>query len=214
MQTARVSVLPRNEEATRRYYDRNARTYSEVTARIDMSAVYHRFLRHVPPGGLILDAGSGSGRDTVALIERGYEVEAFDSSPELCELSTQLTGIRTRILRFQEFESPPRYDGVWACASLLHVPQTDLHDAIKRLTKALKPGGVLYMSFKLGSGERIADDGRFYTDMDEQNLRELFTAFPDMALIDIWISAGEGTLHGKDAWLNAIALKPSESHDR
>lgn len=210
MHTTRLFDLLEKEETTRHYYDREARTYYEATTPINMSAVYDRFLSYVPSAGRILDAGSGSGRDTLAFINRGNEVEAFDASPKLCELSTRLTGIRARVLRFQEFESPPRYNGVWACASLLHVPRADLHDAIKRLVRALKPRGVLYMSFKYGSGERVADDGRFYTDMDEEGLSELFAAFPGMAVIDVWISTGEGTYRGKDAWLNAIAVRHSE----
>jgi SAM-dependent methyltransferase len=210
MGTSHVSVRPEKAEATCQYYSRNARAYFEATAAIDMSAVYDRFLRHVSPAGRILDAGSGSGRDTRAFILRGYEVEAFDASPELCDLSTRLSGIRARVLRFQEFESPPRFDGVWACASLLHVPRAHLHEAVKRLVNALKPGGALYMSFKYGCKERIADDGRFYTDMDEQSVRDLFAVFRDMTVIDVWISAGEGTHHGKEAWLNAIALKLAE----
>ncbi len=175
-----------------------------------MSAVYDRFLKYVVHGGLILDAGSGSGRDTLCFINRGYAVEAFDASPELCEISTRLTGIPTSCLRFQDFDSPPRYDGIWACASLLHVPLQDLEDAVRCLVRALKPRGALYMSFKYGSGERIADDGRLYIDMDEPALRRIFAAIPDMKIVEIWRSGGEGTHHGKDIWLNAIALKSAQ----
>lgn len=198
---------------TSKYYDRHAQAYFETTLRIDMSDLHDRFLRYIPPRGRILDAGSGSGRDTLAFLRRGYEVEAFDSSPDLCDLSTRLTGVHTRVLRFQEFESPPRYDGIWACASLLHLREEELQDAVSRLVRALKPRGALYVSFKHGSGERIADDGRFYTDLNEQSLRRLFAAFPDMTLTEVWISGGEGTVRGKDEWLNAIALKaPARVH--
>jgi hypothetical protein len=123
-------------------------------------------------------------------------------------LELNLTGIRARVLlRFQEFECPPRYDGVWTCASLLHVPRGDLHEAVKRLVKALKPSGGQHVSFKYGSGERVADDGRFYTDMYEEDLCGLFSPFSDMAVADVWISMGESTDHGKDAWLNAMGIR-------
>jgi SAM-dependent methyltransferase len=214
MYSTRASVLLEKEEATRRYYDRNARIYADATAVIDMSTIYDQFLRYVSPRGRILDAGSGSGRDTRAFADRGYAVDAFDASPELCNLSTRLTGIRACVLRFQEFERSPRYDGVWACASLLHVPRGELPDAINRLVKALKLGGVLYTSFKYGSGERVAEDGRFYTDVDEQSLRDVCAAVPNLALNDVWTSTGEGIHRGKDAWLNAIALKLAEREDR
>lgn len=198
------------EGDTLRYYARNARDYAGATFEIDMSAVYDRFLKYIEKGGLILDAGSGSGRDTLGFMNRRYRVEAFDASPELCALSTNLTGIRTSCLRFQDFNRAPDYDGIWACASLLHVPARELCDVLKRLAHALKPGGAFYMSFKYGSGERIADDGRLYVDMDERALRRLLEAIPEVTIEEIWRSGGEGTHQGKDAWLNAIALKSGQ----
>jgi SAM-dependent methyltransferase len=214
MQTTREPIAETAEDQTLKYYADNARTYAKTTSEIDMSAVYDRFLRHLPSGGLILDAGSGSGRDTLAFIRRGFRVEAFDASPELCELSTKLTGIHTECLRFQQFDSPERYDGIWACASLLHVPSTELYDAVGRLVRALKPRGTFYMSFKWGDGERRAEDGRLYTDMDEGKLGTLFAAFPSIAIVDTWRSGGEGAHYGKDIWLNAIGLKSARGSER
>src|SRR5690606_22260482 len=141
------------------YYERNAESYFKATRDADLSALYERFLRRLPKGARILDAGSGSGRDTLAFVRRGYAVSAFDSSAALCELSTRLTGVRTRVLRFQELEGEAEYDGIWACASLLHLSDAELPNAIGRLIRALKPDGVLYMSFKHGAGERVTEDG-------------------------------------------------------
>lgn len=210
MHSPHLASTIEEEKATSEYYERNAQTYFETTLRVDMSALYSRFLRHVAPGGRILDAGSGSGRDTLAFLQRGYKVEAFDASPALCALSAQLTGVEVQVLRFRDFDSPPRYNGIWSCASLLHVPKKELKDAVRRLIGALKPGGALYVSFKHGTDERISADGRFYLDMDVKFLRQLFKNFPNMTLAEVWLSAGEGTHQGKDEWLNAIALKASE----
>ena len=147
MKEGRVPLPEESERVTREYYDHHAKMYCEATCRVDMSGLYNRFLRYLPSNGLILDAGSGSGRDTLAFLKFGYKVEAFDSSPALCNLSTRLTGIQTRYLRFQGFKSSTRYDGIWACASLLHVPQKELQDVVGRLVRAIVPGGVLYVSF-------------------------------------------------------------------
>src|SRR5277367_5293741 len=95
-----VSSMPlkRNEMTdTRSFYQENAVGYFESTVGIDVSGLRERFLKYVPPGGRILDAGSGSGRDTRAFRALGYEVEAFDSSPALVELSTRFTGIQTQV---------------------------------------------------------------------------------------------------------------------
>lgn len=195
---------------TREFYEHHAERYFENTLKIDVSALYRRFLRYLPEGAYILDAGSGSGRDTLAFLQRGYRVEAFDSSPALCELSTSLTGVKTRVLRFEDFYEVERYDGIWACASLLHVPEAQLSYVIARLVGALKSGAAMYVSFKHGPSERIAEDGRFFTDMDTSRLKRLLEALPETSLEELWISGGEGKVHGRGEWLNAIIVKRPE----
>ena len=195
------------QERTREYYERNAESYFKATRDADLSPLYDRFTKRLPQGARILDAGSGSGRDTLAFLQRGYAVSAFDSSPALCELSTWITGVRTRVLRFQELEDEEEYDGIWACASLLHVPQAQLPDAISRLVRALKLGGVLYMSFKHGAGERITEDGRFFTDVTKSRLRRVLKRVPGVKLEELWITTGEGQFQGQGEWLNALVSK-------
>jgi SAM-dependent methyltransferase len=189
------------------FYENEASAYVDATVEVDMGRLYDRFLTHVPAGGAVLDAGSGSGRDTLQFLRRGYRVAAFDSSPTLCARSTALTGIETQLLRFQDFEANDQYDGIWACASLLHVPRHELEDCTARLVRALKPGGAVYMSFKLGSGDRLLPDGRLFTDMDDTGIRALFGRWEAARLVDIWVSHGEGHLMGRADWLNAIAIK-------
>ena len=192
------------QEQTLEYYERNARGYFQETVNTDLSAIYEPFIRMLPNGARILDAGSGSGRDTLAFVQRGYQVDAFDSSPALCELSTRFTGVRTRVLRLQEFEGEEEYDGIWACASLLHVPELELLDVMARLLRALKRGGVLFVSFKYGNGERVAEDGRFYTDMTEDRMRAVLQGVEGCKLGRLWRTAGEGKFRGQGDWLNAL----------
>ena len=197
----------RQQGQTRDYYERNAERYFKATRDADLSVLYERFIRRLPKGTHILDAGNGSGRDTLAFLRRGYAVSAFDASPALCERSTQLSGVRTRVLRFQELEDEEEYDGIWACAAVLHVPEAELPDVIARLIRALKPGGVLYMSFKRGAGEHVTEDGRFFTDMTDSRLRRMLKSFSNVKLEELWISTGEGKFQGHDEWLNALVLK-------
>jgi len=197
------------ESGTDRYYRDQAAAYAEATLSVDMSEIYDRFLGHLPKPAKILDAGSGSGRDTLAFKNLGYDVDAFDASPALCALSWELTGVPARVRRFQDFESEPLYDGIWACASLLHMQADELPDALRRLVHALKPRGALYISFKHGPGERHSEDGRFYLDMDEARLRAVLSCVSDVKLSEIWVSQGEGSRRGRDAWINAIVVKSS-----
>ena len=197
------------ESGTDRYYREQALAYAESTLNVDMSEIYDRFLSYLPKPAKILDAGSGSGRDTLAFRNLGNHVDAFDASPALCAFSTQLTGVPARVQTFQNFESEPVYDGIWACASLLHVQTAELSDAVRRLVHAIKPRGALYMSFKHGSGERLSEDGRFYLDMNETRLQAVLHGVACAHLSEVWVSHGEGSRRGQDAWINAIVVKSS-----
>ncbi|MGB9095598.1 MAG: class I SAM-dependent methyltransferase, partial [Erwinia sp.] len=105
------------------YYQQNAQRFYDDTVDVDMSAVYQPFLAHIKPGARILDAGCGSGRDTKAFTEMGFEVDAFDASRELVERAKFLSGKPVEVMRFQALTAVDKYDGIWCCASLLHVPE-------------------------------------------------------------------------------------------
>jgi len=154
------------------YYRQNAQRFFTDTASVDMSALYPPFIDCLPPGARILDAGCGSGRDVKAFSEMGFIVEAFDASAELVALARQLSGKAVMQMRFQDVDAVERYDGVWCCASLLHVSEAELPGVMTKLAMALKPGGVGYLSFKHGRGER-EKNGRRFTDMDVAGLQKL-----------------------------------------
>lgn len=65
-------------------------------------------------------------------------------------------------MRFEQLEAVADYDGVWASASLLHVPAPTLPDILARVHRALRPGGVFVASFKSGNGEGRDGMGRYY----------------------------------------------------
>ena len=110
---------------TIRFYDNHATRFVEDTLFVDMSALYSRFLSRVPAGGLILDAGCGSGRDSKAFMEAGFRVRAFDASVTLAAMAQALIGQPVEVRHLNEVVERNCYDGVWACASLLHVREAD-----------------------------------------------------------------------------------------
>lgn len=187
------------------YYQQNAQRFFDETVDVDMSAVYQPFLALLKPGARILDAGCGSGRDTKAFSELGYVVDAFDASAELAERAERLIGRPVEVMRFQELTAVEHYDGIWCCASLLHVPEKQLPEVMARLAKALKPGGVWYVSFKYGTGERVKD-GRRFTDMNEDRLRGVVSALTDMHLKDTW-TTGDRRPDRDDVWVNGLVVK-------
>jgi SAM-dependent methyltransferase len=116
------------------FYDRNAERFAADTGGVDMSALHERFLRHVPPRARILDAGCGVRRDALAFLERGYSVVAFDALAEMVRLARERVAGRAEVLqmRFEDVAWRERFDDVWACASLLHVPVTGFPGVTER----------------------------------------------------------------------------------
>ena len=191
---------------TLNYYAENAADFAADTVNVDFSATQERFLSMLPAGASILDFGCGSGRDTKAFLARGYRVTAVDGSPELCTLASAYTGIPVRQMLFAKLDDVEAYDGIWACASILHVPSADLPNIFRRMITALKPGGVIYASFKYGTfaGER---NGRYFTDFTEETFTDFLRQFPELTFEDQWMSSDVRPGRSNEKWLNAILEK-------
>ena len=154
------------------YYETYAKDFFSQTINVDMQNVYQPFLENLPSGKqTILDIGCGSGRDSVFFANKGFEVVAIDGSKSLIDLAKQTdTRINWQCLRFDEIAKQSwqnQFTGIWACASLLHVPFDDLPKILNDLLSCLRPTGILYASFKYGNSER-KKDGRFFCDMNEE----------------------------------------------
>ena len=193
------------KDRTIRFYDEHAGAFAANTMNADMSECRAGFLKYVQPGAIILDAGCGSGRDAAAFLKAGYKVEAFDASGELCRIASANTGIEVRQMRFEELDGCELYDGIWACASLLHVMRTDLPDVMKRLYRLLKADGILYVSFKMGSGERIKE-GRYFHDLSEEACRGILEE-AGFTVLESFITADVRKDREAERWVNAIARK-------
>ena len=105
---------------TRDYYNKHADEFAVSTFKVDMESLYQPFLAELQEGVRILDVGCGSGRDTLAFKNKGYQVDAIDYSEELVKKATRLTGIPIKLKSFYEVDDYEAYDGIWARASLLH----------------------------------------------------------------------------------------------
>ena len=190
---------------TEQYYQKNSQEFFDSTVAADVTPLYECFLKYVPDKGYILDLGCGSGRDTKAFLDKGYQVDAIDGSEEMCTLASQYAGIKVRCMDFTAIDFEDRYDAIWACASLIHAESKELPEILKKLCKALRRDGVLYMSFKYGDfeGER---DGRFFLDMTEEKFQSILIDVDCGTLIEEWRSSD--VRRGKDVdWYNAIMRK-------
>lgn len=159
-----ATSIPGPDEKTVAYYDDRAAAYAESSWKQDLSFLLSPFCDRLSPGCRVLDLGSGAGRDSEALRGRGFEAVSLDASAGLLAAHKARGG---RLLLRGDFLHLPFRDacfgGVWACASLLHVPAARTHDVLCDISRVLLPRGILAVSLKLGSGENRDEDGRSWT---------------------------------------------------
>ena len=196
----------RKVDKTIDYYNKNAKQFVENTANVEFHHMQNKFLSKLQAGAFILDFGCGSGRDAKYFIDKGYHIDAIDGSAELCKFASELTGIEVKHMYFQDLTEEMKYDGIWACSSILHLNPVDLEEVLKKMAIALKHNGIIYTSFKYGtfSGER---NGRYFTDMTEDSFNELLQKIPELKVEEQWVSCDVRPGRGEEKWLNLILRK-------
>lgn len=198
-----------NTNKTLQYYNLHAEKFASDTMTVNFSANQEKFLAKLPgkkEQAKLLDFGCGAGRDTKYFLERGYDVEAIDGSSELCRIASAHTGICVRQMLFEQWSEQNRYDGIWACASILHIPSKQLPQLLQKMERALKKDGILYTSFKYGifEGEK---NGRYFTYMTEQKMDEVFGHVFHLLLEERWITSDVRKDRGEEKWLNVLLRK-------
>lgn len=187
------------------FYDNNAASFFKATSEANMSEQYSKFISSIPKGGKILDVGCGSGRDSRAFSNMGFDVTAIDGSSELCKLASDFTGLNVRHMLFEDISWIGEFDGVWACASLLFIPKPKLPFIIQKIANSMKIGAAMYSSFKYGEG--YLDDGdKIYTMLNEKSVEEVFGAVADLKLKDVYCSSDVRSGNGTK-WINILCKK-------
>ncbi len=193
-------------DVTIEYYNQNAARFLEDTAGVEFAEIQNAFLNLLPEGARILDFGCGSGRDALEFLKRGYQVEATDGSEEMCRAAAELTGLAVRQMLFQELDEKEKYDGIWACSSILHLSKPELGDVLERMTAALKRNGVIYASFKYGAFEGERNE-RYFTDFTEAAFAEFIKDMTELTIEKMWITDDVRPGRGEEKWLNMILRK-------
>jgi hypothetical protein len=114
---------------------------------------------------------------------------------------------RATTLAFHDVAFLEAFDVIWACASLVHVPEREAPDVMRRFTYALKRGGILYISLKEGDGERIADDGRFFCYYGADAFRNVTTAVSALRELAVWTTDDVRSPSDDGRWLNFLLKK-------
>lgn len=190
---------------TTSFYDDNAETYA-TRDRKPPAARLDAFLAALPEKARILELGCGGGQDCAYMLSKGFDVTPTDGSAELARQAEKLIGRPVKVMRFEELAAREEFDGVWAEASLLHVPRANLPGVLSLIRNALKEDGVFHASFKAGTGEGHDDFGRYYNYPSREWLQELLVAdgWRDVAINE---ADGGGYDNKPTRWLYLTTLK-------
>ena len=191
------------------YYNRYAVPYYEETVDASMEEVMKPFvelLSEESENAEVLDLGCGSGRDTLLLEEYGFYVTPMDGSEEMCKLAEVNTDKEVLQMTYDEMEFDDVFDGIWACASLIHLTEDEMRKVMKKLVQALKENGVLYFSVHKGDRDGIYH-GRYFHDYNRRELQSLMEEYPELEVVDIWTTQDVRSEKSDKLWLNVLARK-------
>ena len=194
------------QDVTLQYYNDHAREFTEQTQHVNFAETQQEFIKHLQQGSLILDFGCGAGRDSAYFISQGYKVVALEGAEQLALLAEKF--IKQKVLRqtFEQFCEIDCYDGVWACASLLHLPWDILCQVVQNLSASLHRKGIFYASFKYGNFAGMRH-GRYFTDMTEERWQSLTEDFTELNTIKMWVTGDVREGRSKERWLNILCQK-------
>lgn len=183
------------------YYEENAQRFYNDTFNCDMSVQYNFFIKNLKSKGKILDLGFGSGRDIIYFSSLGYKVVGIDPTPSFIGNMRQI-GYEVYEGKAESLDYHNEFDGIWACASLLHVKRDELKDVFNKCHKALKKDGVIYCSFKYGDYEGIYKD-RYFNFLNEELINNIIKD-TNLKIIDILITNDVRKDRDNEKWLNII----------
>ena len=198
--------MDNNTKETLEYYNRNAINFVHGTVDVDFREMQDEFLSRVKPAGIILDLGCGSGRDSKYFLNQGYEVVAVDGSEEICKIASEYTGLCVIHSTFQHYRPDKKFDGIWACASLLHLSFDEVVEVMNRLSLCLNKGGCFYVSFKYGEFSDMRH-GRYFTDMTKETFAQLLANVEGLKIELQKITSDVRADRVDEKWLNIYMKK-------
>lgn len=195
-----------NNNDTLRFYESNAKEYSDSTKELIMTTNQDIFLGYIPKDGIILDFGCGSGRDSKYFLSKGYKVEAVDGSKNMCVEAEKNTGLKVKNMLFSELNEKERYDGIWACASILHANKNELPSILDKMITATKKNGFIFTCFKYGEGENDVE-GRHFNYFTEDSFLDFMKEIKGVSVLKTWITNDVRKDRPNLLWLNIILKK-------
>jgi len=195
------------------FYRMNADSYIKKTIHLNSGEIRKKFTGLLPADAHILDLGCGSGRDSRIFLDHGFNVTPTDASAEMAAITSIFLDRDVRVQKAQELDEKEKYDGIWASASLLHIPRAEIEDTFRAIGDALKAQGIWYMSFKKGEGERWDNHGRFFNDYSMRTITGLLNKIEWVEILHINETIAAGS-YEDECWLNVFLKKTSSARTR
>ena len=195
-----------DKNITLKYYSKKAEEFANDTQDVKFTELQEEFLKHLNPDAKILDLGCGSGRDSKYFIDKGYSVVALDGCKELCEIATHHIGQNVIHSTFEDFETEETFDGIWACASLLHLPIEKLPIIIEKFANNLNKNGCFYLSFKYGDFSGLKN-GRYFTYLTEETFKQIIANIENLKITSLSITGDVRESRENEKWLNVFLMK-------
>jgi len=207
------ALMDKAKYLTIKSYDQTAEDYADKVKDFFLEEEAEKFFSYLKKGDLILDLGCGSGRDARIFTERGYRVVGVDLSEKLLEIAgKEAPRAEFKLMDIANLEfNENQFNGVWAVASLLHLPKKEIPDVLESIYEILKPNGILYVSVKKGEGEIIKPDPRY------KNAEKFWSFFQgsemisfleksNFAIIDSNVTSQDSN-YATNPWINIFCRK-------
>ena len=188
------------------FYNENAVGFFDNTVGADMGETYEIFNSYLKKGATILDLGCGSGRDSRYFSNYGYEVISVDYSDEMVKMAGEFLNKEVIKIDMRQMDFKDKFDGIWACASVLHIKKNEMAKVLKNSYCALKDSGIMYMSFKYGEGE-VQKGGRHFSNYKEDTFTKLLDSLDLFEIEKFWKTEDVRPDRKNEFWLNVIVKK-------
>jgi len=158
------------DKETIKIYDTQAQKYINLVSRDTPDRDLRAFMAAVTDAGHVLDLGCGPGNSSAIMQAAGYQITATDASAEMVKMAQEKFDVPAVQAVFDDLDEVDVFDGVWANFCLLHAPKAEFPRHLQAINTALRPGGILHLGLKLGSGEKRDGIGRLYSYFEEGEL--------------------------------------------